>query len=83
MKKIGKLEINSDRVIKNEELIKLRGGEFNIHCWTEGWTSGCMGNELGSVPYHASCTYGMEAIIICQANYPGSYCAEYETQYNC
>lgn len=31
MKKIGKLSINPDKIIKNEELVNLRGG-YNIAC---------------------------------------------------
>jgi hypothetical protein len=34
MKKLGKLEINSERIMKNEELLVLRGGyeSINFYC---------------------------------------------------
>ncbi len=31
MKKLGKLIINPEKVIKNEEFVNLRGGEYNQH----------------------------------------------------
>lgn len=37
MKKLGKLSINPEKVIKNEELVNLRGGNYTIGdykcCW--------------------------------------------------
>ncbi len=38
MKKLSKLLIDSDKIIKNEELITLRGGGYS-QCWcsTTGW----------------------------------------------
>lgn len=44
MKKIGKISINPEKVIKNEELINLRGGGYGI-C-----TVFC-GNTLYTAPY--------------------------------
>ena len=32
MKKIGKLSINPEKVMKNEELVMLKGGYFTIAC---------------------------------------------------
>ena len=32
MKKLGKLSINPKKVIKNEELVNLRGGAYNCYC---------------------------------------------------
>ena len=32
MKKLGKLEINSEKLMKNEELLILRGGYGDCHC---------------------------------------------------
>ena len=32
MKKIGKLSINPEKVIKNEELVNLRGGQYECYC---------------------------------------------------
>jgi len=56
MKNSGKLEINPDRIMKNEELITLRGGEETgscYKCYSEGYTEGCMG-YLGSF-YYSEC----------------------------
>ncbi len=39
MKKIGKLSINVDKIIKNEELVNLRGGDYYYGC-TPGSISG-------------------------------------------
>jgi hypothetical protein len=45
MKKLGKLEINSDKIMKNEELLTLRGG-YDFHgCWcfdSDGYAKGHM-----------------------------------------
>jgi hypothetical protein len=35
MKKLGKLQINSEKIMKNEELITLRGGYAGPHCKPE------------------------------------------------
>ena len=43
MKKLSKLQINSERLMKNEELMTLRGGYGSYACYREGWGSGCMG----------------------------------------
>ena len=32
MKKLGKLSINAERLIKGNELIKLRGGDWPLNC---------------------------------------------------
>ena len=32
MKKLGKLQINPDRLMKNEELLILRGGDYSNCC---------------------------------------------------
>lgn len=37
MKKLGKLSINPEKVIKNEELVNLRGGyEMEVECRCDG-----------------------------------------------
>lgn len=39
MKKLGKLSINPEKVIKNEELVNLRGGDYGTgccKCWRTG-----------------------------------------------
>jgi natural product precursor len=34
MKKLNKLQINSEKIMKNEELLTLRGGyDCNYYCW--------------------------------------------------
>lgn len=43
MKKLNKLQINPEKVMKNKELISLRGGYGSYACFREGWGSGCMG----------------------------------------
>lgn len=44
MKKLRKLSINPEKVIKNEDLLNLKGGyTTTIKCYSEGWSSGCMG----------------------------------------
>jgi hypothetical protein len=49
MKKLGKLQISSEKIIRNEELLALRGGyDTTIKCYREGWIEGCYG-YLGSV----------------------------------
>jgi hypothetical protein len=48
MKKLNKLQINPERLMKNEELTTLRGGYGSIKCYSEGWIPGCMG-YLGTV----------------------------------
>jgi hypothetical protein len=35
MKKLGKLSINPEKIMKNEELINLQGGEINYLCCFE------------------------------------------------
>jgi hypothetical protein len=61
MKKLGKLQINSDRLMKNEELMTLRGGYSSYYCWSEGFGAGCMGYIITPINT-ASC--GM-ALTIC------------------
>lgn len=43
MKKLGKLSINPEKVIKNEELVNLRGG-YDLECTD------------GNYPYQCKCT---------------------------
>lgn len=67
MKKLNKLQINSERLMKNEELITLRGGYGSYSCYKEGWGSGCM----GFITYinTASCAMAFQ---VCQAY--GGFC---------
>jgi len=68
MKKLGKLTINPEKVIKNEELVNLRGG------YGEGIeTVNCFNyyDYLGSfgIPY---CPSYSVMLSICQSYYPSS-----------
>jgi natural product precursor len=36
MKKLNKLEINSDKIMNNSELTRLRGGYEQVCCWCTG-----------------------------------------------
>lgn len=50
MKKIGKLKINPEKLIKNEELITLRGGSgIRLYCYTMGSMDGSCYDYLGAV----------------------------------
>ncbi len=39
IKKINKISINPEKVIKNDELVNLRGGRYGIEnwCYNSGW----------------------------------------------
>lgn len=43
MKKLGKLQITSEKLMKNEELMTLRGGYGTYSCYKEGWIPACYG----------------------------------------
>ena len=43
MKKLSKLSINPEKVIKNEELVNLRGGGYNFSCDPDAGVM-CMGD---------------------------------------
>jgi hypothetical protein len=65
MKKLNKLQINSEKLMKNEELLTLRGGygggTGTLACYREGWASGCM----TLITYmNTTCTYAMS---VCSA----------------
>ncbi len=66
MKKIGKLSINLEKVISNDELINLKGGyggDTNCcTCW--GWEGGLLGNMISD---SWMCT------VDCRNVYPNSY----------
>ena len=76
MKKLGKLEINSERILKNEELIRLRGGTTCIHCQDAGH------NELGT-SYSVCPPDDDYAMIICTYFYPASHHPHYTCDENC
>ncbi len=68
MKKLSKLQINSDKIIKNEDLVTLKGGYGSIKCYSEGWGSGCMGSF---VYINTACAY---ALTVCESL--GGHCVE-------
>jgi hypothetical protein len=43
MKKLGKLQINPDRLMKNEELMTLKGGYGSYECYMGGTWPNCYG----------------------------------------
>lgn len=47
MKKLGKLSINLDKIIKNEELVNLRGGDDYYGDEPVAWDCYCNGKYLG------------------------------------
>jgi natural product precursor len=59
MKRLNKLQINSEKLMKNEEMIALRGGYGSINC----------GNGCGA-PYVPSCASD-DVRAWCNANCPG------------
>jgi hypothetical protein len=68
MKKIGKLTINAEKVIKNEELVNLRGGYDTIGCCVCKDSSG---NNIGTIA-GTTCNYCFQD---CQAVYGASQSA--------
>ena len=61
MKKLGKLYINPEKRMKNEELLSLRGGYGTCYaCWGEG---GFIGHVYGT-----GLTYD-EAMLVCNYSY--------------
>jgi hypothetical protein len=69
MKKLNKLQINSEKLMKNEELMTLRGGYGSVTCYNGssqcGWT-GLVGN----------CSMAYEACErMCFGNWTHSICA--------
>ena len=68
MKKLGKLIINPEKVIKNEELVNLRGGTYDI----PSDTGNCYHLDywVGSV-YCPEC--GLPCLDNCQNAFPDDY----------
>ena len=77
MKKLGKLEINSERILKNEELISLRGGTTCVKCYEYKG-----GPLLG--PTYSVCPPDVEyAMDICTYFYPATTYPEWVCDQNC
>jgi hypothetical protein len=96
MKKLNKLQINPEKVMKNEELVTLRGGDYGDDYGVDGGGgsttcikcySASMGNQnsstfLGSL--YAMCPEsGTSALEYCSARYPGTVSTRYWCGGNC
>jgi hypothetical protein len=58
MKKLNKLQINSDRLMKEEELIILRGGYGGCNCVCYNWdiqVVGVIGGEVDALTCNPLC----------------------------
>ena len=68
MKTLKKLAINPEKVIKNEELINLRGGMYRCWCWcddpgTEGDQYHLCGSSIvGGSPSSSGCMSDCDAV---------------------
>ncbi len=61
MKKLGKLSINAEKVIKNEELVNLRGGYMgNFKCCWDSQPSNC--SECKYTSSTVSCSEGAHLV---------------------
>ena len=77
MKKLGKLSINPEKIIKNKELVNLRGGYGGSNCepLTE-YTCYCKdanNNILGDITYSGNVSLGGDCwkpVTECQEEYP-------------
>jgi hypothetical protein len=71
MKKLNKLMINSDKLMKNEELMTLRGGNSWVTCKTKS----------GSICYEGEISICDNAYAVCNGmcggQYSSSICAGY------
>ncbi len=56
MKKIGKLTINPEKVIKNDELVNLRGGYGDNGCDPDAGLM-CFGSCITSIGTSGTCTF--------------------------
>jgi natural product precursor len=78
MKKIGKLEFNSEKIMRNEELITLRGGYSSCTCTCFNWETYCCYGYLlsGSGDCNRDCSdvFGFYATGVCGNIYPCDVC---------
>ena len=65
MKKPGKLQVNPEKVMNNEELFRLRGGYGTCY-----FCQDCNHDELGTI-YGCGLTQ-YEAVLACQQFYPST-----------
>ncbi len=67
MKKLIKMQINPDRLIKNEELMTLNGGYGSYRCFRYGWMPGWCEDFITFINT-SSCSSALE---ICNLAYGG------------
>ena len=78
MKKIGKLLINSDKIMKNEELMSLSGGYGSYLCYKTIGADGCCEGFIEGINT-SSCD---NAWYICSSIYTGA-CVKGGDCYSC
>jgi|BioPla2DNA2_1021312.scaffolds.fasta_scaffold180789_1 hypothetical protein len=68
MKRLNKVQINPEKVMKNEELVRLRGGydPCTCLCWRETEILGYLVSETGSCPKDCAYAFGDGATGSCQ-----------------
>lgn len=68
MKRLNKLEINPEKVMKNEELVRLRGGYDSCTCLCiiETEILGYLVSETSSCPEDCAYAFGAGATGFCQ-----------------
>lgn len=69
MKKLGKLSINPERVIKNEELVNLRGGYYGGSCTPVSKGSGYWQCCCGDTPQTIYKDNADAALTVCKRDY--------------
>jgi hypothetical protein len=71
MKKLNKLQINSERLLNNDELVTLRGGYGRVKCYSE-WFVECGEGIVGD------CSMADEACRILCGSFLYPICVNYE-----
>jgi hypothetical protein len=82
MKNFERISINSEKLLKNEDLTNLRGGILENTTCLKCTVDEEGKNVLGRV-YTICPGDDQEAVEICQANFPGSQYAFYTCGQNC
>lgn len=84
MKKLNKFQINPNKIVKNEELVRLRGGYGD-----GGDGGGTMALNCKYWMLHLGCIYlccgitYQDALAICITQYPTTNAVGYQCGYNC
>lgn len=69
MKKLNKLQINSKKLMKNEELVTIRGGGYGV-------TVFCYGGEYGTCSFSmAGCEEAASICDLCPGGWTSAVCA--------